>query len=136
MSGPRAARGFSLVVTLFVVLVLAALAAFALQIGVTQQQTVNFGLLNARAQAAADSGIQYGANQALVAASCPASTTLNPAAVGLPGFTLIVTCSASAHQIAANTYQAYVLTSTAQYGAYGASDYVSRTSSLTVNNAP
>jgi MSHA biogenesis protein MshP len=130
------ARGFSLIVTLFVILVLAGLGAFALQVALTQQQTASFGLLNARAQAAANSGIEYGANQALLASSCPASTTLNLTAIGLAGFAVTVTCSASTHDIKGTLYQAYVLTATAQLGTYGTSGYVAGSATRTVTNAP
>jgi Tfp pilus assembly protein PilX len=132
----RGARGFSLIVTIFVILVLAALGAFAVRIGITQQQTMNFSLLNARAQSAADSGIEYGANQALLGANCSASTVLNLAAPGLSGFTVTVTCSASAHNVAGTIYQAYALSATAQHGTYASSDFVQRTATRTVSNAP
>jgi MSHA biogenesis protein MshP len=132
---PRSA-GFSLIVTIFVILVLAGLGAFAMRLGLTQQQTVNFSLLDARAQSAAASGIEYGANQALMGANCAPSTTLNPGAPGLAGFTITVTCSASTHNVAGMVYQAYLLSATAQHGTYGTSDFVQRTSTRTVTNAP
>lgn len=139
-SRPQAERGFSLIAAIFVILVLGALAAFAVRVGATQQQTADFALLNARAQAAADSGIEFGANQALVHGSCPAAaSTLNLTAVGLAGFTVTVTCTVTNHQIGAapaTTYQAYALTSVAQLGTYGTSGYVARTAARTVNNAP
>jgi len=137
--GARGARGFSLIAAIFVILVLGALAAFAVRVGATQQQTADFALLNARAQAAADSGIEFGTNQALLHGSCPAAaTTLNLTAVGLKGFTVTVTCTVTNHQIGAlpTTYQAYALTSVAQLGTYGTSGYVARTAARTVNNAP
>jgi MSHA biogenesis protein MshP len=122
---------------IFVLLVLTALAAFAVRVGTTQQQSVAFDVLIARAQAAADSGIEYGANQALRPPhQCPASTVVTPTAATLSAFTITVTCSASTHQIGAVTYNAYVLQSTAQLGIYGSPDYVARTSSRTVNDAP
>jgi MSHA biogenesis protein MshP len=129
-------RGFSLIAAIFVILVLAALGAFALRIGVTQQQTAMFDLSIARAQAAADSGIEYGANRALKAATCAATTTLSPTAPGLSGFTITVTCSASTHNITGIAYQSYSLTSTARRGNYGAPDFVSRPVTRTVTNAP
>ena len=132
----RAARGFSLLVTLFVILVLAALAAFAVRIGATQAQSVDFGLLNARARAAAASGIEYGANRALHAATCAPSTTLNLTAVGLKGFSVIVTCSASMHTVSGTSYEAYLLTATAQRGTYGSPDFVQASATRSVNNAP
>jgi len=139
-TGPRAAGGFALIAAIFVILVLAALAMFAVRIGATQQQTADYALLNARAQLAADSGIEYGTNQALVHGSCPGpATTLNLSAVGLNGFTVTVTCTVTNHQIGAappTTYHAYVLTSVAQLGVYGTSGYVARTAARTVNDAP
>jgi MSHA biogenesis protein MshP len=138
--GPRAAGGFALIAAIFVILVLAALAMFAVRIGATQQQTADYALLNARAQLAADSGIEYGINQALVHGSCPGpATTLNPGAAGLKGFTVRVTCTVTGHQIGAappTTYHAYALTSVAQLGTYGTSGYVARTATRMVNDAP
>lgn len=132
--------GFSLVVAIFVVLVLAGLAMFALRVTATQQQTADFSLLNARAQAAAAAGIEYGVNQALVAASCPAAAAiLNLNAVGLRGFTVTVTCVVTNHLIGptpGTTYHAYAITSVAQLGIYGTSGYVARTRSRTVTDAP
>jgi len=132
----RAARGFSLLVTLFVILVLAALATFAVRIGATQAQSVDFGLLNARARAAAASGIEYGTNRALHAASCAPSTTLNLTAVGLKGFSVTVTCTASTHMVSGTNYQAYLLTAAAQRGTYGSPDFVQASETRSVNNAP
>lgn len=140
-AGTRTIRGFALIAAIFVILVLAALAAFAVRIGATQQQTADFGMLNARAQAAADSGFEFGANQGLIHGSCPgaaAPTTLNLTAVGLKGFTVTVTCRPTNHQIGAGptTYHAYALTSVAQLGTYGTSGYVARTVVRTVTDAP
>lgn len=132
----RTARGFSLLVTLFVVLVLAALAAFAVRIGATQTQSVDFGLLNARAQAAAASGIEYGANRALQAAICLPSKTVNLTATGLQGFSVTVTCSASMHTVSGKSYESYLLTATAQRGLYGSPDFVQASETRSVNNVP
>ena len=125
------AAGFSLIATVFVLLVLAALAAFAVKVGTAQQQTLDFGLLTARAQAAADSAIEYGAYLSVVTDTCVSG------AVGLPaqsfaGFTVTLQCARSAartvsgHCPPANC-RAYTLTAIAQYGTYGNPDFVSRT---------
>jgi MSHA biogenesis protein MshP len=121
---------------IFVLLVLTALAMFAVRVATTQHQSVAFDVLIARAQAAADSGIEYGANQALRASQCPTSIVVTPTAASLNGFTITVTCSVSTHQIGAVTYHAYVLQSTAQQGTYGSADFVARTVSRTINDAP
>jgi hypothetical protein len=125
-------------VVIFVMLVISALGIFALRVGITQQQTEVFGLLEARAQAAADSGIEYGANRALKSGVCLATTTFNLTAPGLQGFSVTVKCTPTTHRVVVNnpTYQTYSLVSTARRGNYGTADYVSRTSTRTVTNAP
>jgi Tfp pilus assembly protein PilX len=129
-----------LVVTVFVLLILAALATFAFRIALNQQETATFDLLNTRAQAAADSGIEYGANMVLKGSWCllPTSRTFALTAASLTGFTVTVTCSVTLHQIGAGptTYHAYALQSTAQRGTYGSAEFVARTSTRTVTDAP
>ncbi|HEY6923951.1 MAG TPA: hypothetical protein VI653_10810, partial [Steroidobacteraceae bacterium] len=111
---------------IFVLLVLTALAAFAVRVGANQQQLVAFDVLIARAQAAADSGIEYGANLALRGSpsQCLGSTPVPLMAATLSGFTVTVKCSPSPpHRVGAGTHQAYFLQSTAQQGTYGSADY-------------
>jgi MSHA biogenesis protein MshP len=129
------ARGFSLVAALFLIVVVAALGAFAVRIGASQQQTVNLSLLSARALAAANSGIEFGAYQALNASSCVAATlTLTEA--GANGFSVAVTCSASAHAESGGTVNIYRIDATATAGTYGMPDYVSRHVYATFASAP
>lgn len=126
MRGPRSQRGFSLIAAIFLIVVLAALGTFASLVAMTQQQTVSFAVLEAQAQAAANSGIEYGANRALNAAICANSTTLN-----LSGnFTVVVTCAATSHVAVAMPLPklSYALTSTATRGIYGKPDFVWRQS--------
>ena len=130
-------RGFSLVIAIFVVLVLATLGAIAVRLGVTQQQAADFGLLEIRAQAAAEAGIEYGVNRALKAGSCPASVTLNPAAPGLLGYVVSVSCSPTpAHLVLGVARQTYVVSATAKRGTYGNADFVARSVTRTATNAP
>jgi MSHA biogenesis protein MshP len=135
--GARASRtrGFSLVAALFLIVVVAALGAFAVRIGASQQQTVNLGLLTARALAAANSGVEFGAYQALDAGSC-VNVTLNLAEAGLNGFTVAVTCSASAHAESGGTVNVYRIDATATMGTYGMPDFVSRHVYATFSSAP
>ena len=130
----RRQSGFSLVAAIFLIVVLAALGAFAVQVAMTQYQGSNLELLEARAQAAAEAGIEYQANLALqrVPASCLASNTLNLRATAgaLAGFVVQVTCTSTTHQIytgaTPTTYTVYALTATASNGTYGTQDYVMR----------
>ncbi len=128
-------RGFSLVAAIFLIVVIAALGAFAVRIGASQQQTVSLELLSARALSAAQSGIEFGAYQALDASSC-ANTTLNLAEAGLNGFTVDVTCAATAHAESGGTVNVYRIDATAYAGTYGMPDYVSRHVFATFTDAP
>jgi MSHA biogenesis protein MshP len=120
--------GFSLVAALFLIVVVAALGAFAVRIGASQQQTANLALLTARALAAANSGIEYGAYQALKPVSSCVSATLNLTEGGLNGFTVNVTCSVTTHTESSATpnVNIYRIDATASAGIYGMPDYVSR----------
>ena len=133
-AAPRAREGgFSLIAAIFLIVVLAALGMFAVRISATQQQTTNFAILEARAAAAAQAGIEFGANRALATpSSCVGSSTLNLSEAALTGFTVKVTCTPHT----ALPYHSYVLGSTATKGVYGKPDFVSRTATRTVTDAP
>lgn len=141
----RAARqtGFSLVAAIFLIVVLAALGAFAVQVAMAQYQSATLDLLEARAQAAAEAGLEYGANLTLqatprICATASRNTfTLTQAA--LAGFVVTVTCTPTTHQIyspSMSTWTVYTLASTATSGAYGDADYVTRRVSRNVTLAP
>ena len=120
--------GFTLVGTVFIITVLAALAAFLVTITGTQQSAALYSLQGARAYAAAQSGIEWGARQAVVDLhACPPSPTTITPALGAPGnFTITVTCAATSVTEGANTYNVYNLTSKATSGSASTSDLVNR----------
>ena len=145
----RAARqaGFSLIAAIFLIVVLAALGAFAVQVAMAQYQSANVEFLEARAQAAAQAGIEYGANRALhVAPACASgntSKTFTLTGGALAGFVVTATCAARTHQIYSTvppagfkTYTVYALAATASRGTYGKPDYVARTVTRNVTDAP
>ena len=123
---PRSQRGFSLIAAVFLITVLAALGTFAVRISITQQQTVNFAVLEAQALAYANSGIEYGANRALQASSCLGSTPMTLGGT----FSVTVTCAPVNHASPPSPPNpakwSYALTSTATRGIYGQPDYVFR----------
>lgn len=129
-------QGFSLVAALFLIVVVAALGAFAVRIGAGQQQAVNLELLGARALAAANSGIEFGAFRALPPTSSCVSATLNLTEAGANGFTVDVTCSVTAHTEALTPVNVYRIDATAYAGTYGMPDYVSRHVYATFTNVP
>lgn len=129
---PRREAGFSLVAAVFLIVVLAALGAFAVQVAMTQYQSANVELLEVRAQAAAEAGIEYAANLALQSSpTCAGNTSLSLPPAALAGFVVTVTCSATAHPIGT----VYALTATATLGSYGTPDYVARKVTRSVTTA-
>jgi MSHA biogenesis protein MshP len=135
MSTRVAMRGFALVPALFLIVVLGALAVIAVRVGTGQQQAVTMSLEEARALAAAQAGIEWGAYQSLDGGACAASTTLNLTEASLAGFTVTVTCTASTFANGAATANSYVLKSTAVTGIYGQPGYVRRGVSGTFSSA-
>jgi len=133
--GRAGARGFALVPALFLIVVLGALAVIAVRVGTAQQQAVTMSLEEARALAAAQAGIEWGAYQSIDAGACAASTTLNLMEASLAGFTVTVTCTASTFANGAATAHSYVLTATAVIGTYGQPGYVRRVVSGTFSSA-
>ncbi|MGI9248618.1 MAG: pilus assembly protein MshP [Woeseiaceae bacterium] len=126
--------GFSLVPALFLLVVLAALGIVAVRLAGVQQQTVVLAMQSGRAYAAARSGIDWSAHQALVNGSCAASTlTLTEA--GLAGFSVDTNCSSTSHTEGPNTVRVYVIDAFAWSGSYGTPDYVSRRIRSTVTDA-
>jgi len=89
----RTERGFAIVTAIFLIVILAALAAFAVSVFRVQQAGASLDLMGARAFQAAQAGIDWGAWQVLQnGGACAAITPLT----GLPGvlgeFTVTVTC--------------------------------------------
>jgi MSHA biogenesis protein MshP len=134
-------RGVVLIAALFLIVVLAGLGLFAMRLGAGQQQSVNLTLLGARAQAAADSGVELGANRAIKGAGCvpllPLTTTVSVTLTeaALSGFNVTVVCSHSSQTVGAVTYDVYELSAFGQSGTYGAPAYVARTASRTVSTS-
>lgn len=134
MSRRKLQNGFSLVPALFLLVVLAALGVVAVRLAGVQHQTVVLAMQSGRAYAAARSGVDWSAYQALVNGSC-AAATLNLTEAGLAGFSVDTTCSSTVHSEGPNTVRVYVIDAFAWSGSYGNPDYVSRRIRSTVTDA-
>ena len=133
--GRSTQRGFSLVSAIFLLVVLAALGAYAVRIGTLQQQTVTAGLRGAQAFHAARAGIAWGARRALAEGWC-GSATLPLTEAGTSGFTVTVSCAQSAHPEGSGPpINVYVFEARAEAGVYGGPDYVSRRVQAKVTDA-
>jgi MSHA biogenesis protein MshP len=129
----RAAAGFALIPALFLIVVLGVLAAIAVRVSVGQTQVVAMSLQQARALAAAQAGIEWGANRALSGAC--GGITLNLNEQSLAGFQVVVTCTATAFSEGGATLNSYTVVSTSSIGTYGTSDYVRRVMRATFTDA-
>lgn len=126
--------GLSLVSALFLLVVLAGLAAVAVRIAGVQQQTVVMAMRSARAYAAARAGVEWAAYQALTSGTC-AATTLNLTEAGLAGFAVDVTCDSTSHVEGSSSNTVYAIEAFARSGAYGTPDYTSRRIRTSVTDA-
>jgi MSHA biogenesis protein MshP len=124
----RRQRGMSILVALFVIVVVALLAAFAVTVGGAQRQAQTTSLQANRAMAAARTGIEWGFYRAR-GGWCNGPGQLQNLALNegaLRGFTVRVTCDGYQHT-AGTTYFSFDISATASYGTYGSVDFASRT---------
>ena len=87
----RRARGFVLVLALFLIVSLAAIGAYLLKVSNVQVETAVMDEQGARAYQAARAGIEWGAYQVLRNSSCP--TTGFALSGSLAGFRVNVACT-------------------------------------------
>jgi len=92
MKTPRARAGFALPSAIFLLVILAALAAFVLSVSTTQHAGAALDIEGARAYQAARAGIEWGVFQSLRNASC-GDASLGFAGTGLAQFTVAVRCT-------------------------------------------
>jgi MSHA biogenesis protein MshP len=125
MTAQRAQQGFSLVAAVFLLVVLAALGAYAVRLTVFQSQTVTSGLRAAQAYQAARSGAAWAAYRAVNGGVC-APATLALTEGGTAGFNVTVNCTQLSYVEGTTTYRVFVIDVRATSGAFGSADYVSR----------
>lgn len=129
-------RGFALVAAIFIVVVLAMLGIMMVTIGGMQRATASAAVQGARAFYAARAGIEWGTFQAMPpTSSCVASSSFTLSVPGLNGLNVTVQCTSTQHRERNDTYNVYVINSTATSGNFGDADYVTRTLQVTVTNA-
>jgi MSHA biogenesis protein MshP len=126
---PRAQRGAALIVALFVLVVLAAMGAFAVRVNMMQQHDATLDLQEERAQAALNAGIEYAAAQ-LLASPANNCATLAPLPNFVGGFTVrfvgATPCSLVQYQVNGVTVNVYTVNLESTQGAYGAPEFVAR----------
>lgn len=108
----RCQGGFALATAIFIVVVLAALAAFLLSLSTLQQGQSALDVQGARAYQAAKSGVEWAVYRAIRDSNCAASTPLALPG-GLSEFTVTVQCSDSPYSEAGSGGNIYLITATA-----------------------
>lgn len=136
-------KGFSLVTAIFLLVVLASLMGYMVNLRIVQQSTIVMSAQGASAFQAARAGLEYGIFQALNNATCNAGNTLTftSADLSLSPFIVDLSCSLSTHVEGVRQVNVYELSANASRGNYilGADvnpDYVSRLIKVTLSNEP
>lgn len=135
----KKARGFTLVSAIFLLVVIAALGAFAVTVSTTQHQTSAMDVQGARAYQAARAGIEWGVYQALrggaFRVTCEAGAASQPLGAlpgTLAGFAVVVQCTHDSAAEDDKTVHMYRLTSTATQGTPATANYIERQLSATL----
>ena len=125
--------GSALFAALFLLIVVGALGAYAVRLGVNAVHADSLQLLQVKAEAAAVSGLEFASNRAF-GGSCaigPTAVNLN-VSPELRSFAVNVTCNS----ILSGAERVYELSATATTGGYGSPDFVQRTLVRRVTNIP
>ena len=159
MSAARRSSGFTLISAIFLLVVLAALGAYMVTISGVLHATTSHTVIAARTYYAAKSGLEWAINRAVntdtgsaallrtpllacAITSTATTTTTLPADASLPDITIRITCTYSRHEdgdcpggaSGSDPFNVAVITSTAEYGAFGNPDYARRRLEATVSN--
>lgn len=130
-------RGFLLPAAIFLVVILAALGAYAVNISTLQQAGSAQDVQGARAYQMARAGVEWAAFQVLAPGTadlgnCPASPTV----LSMEGFAVSVSCTRSAdyfEQGTDHTIATYDIVATATFGTAGTSGYIERQVQVTLS---
>lgn len=127
MKPARQQRGFSLMSAIFIVVVVAMIAGYAVSIGNAQRGGSVRSLVATRAGFAAQSGLDWAVAVVTETHACvPGGSTVKPDGPGLDGFVVAVDCVAVAVVEGTVPYTIFTLDVVASRGAEGSEDFVRR----------
>ncbi len=130
-------NGFTLITAIFLLVVVALLSVYMLNLRTVQQQTLVYGVQGVRAMQAARTGIEWGIKRSLDTDNCPTTNLVFTAPdAALSAFTSTVTCTESAHTERSTDFKTFQLRAVAETGNYGTLDYVSRLMEVSVSEPP
>lgn len=131
-----AQRGFSLVAAIFLIVIIALVAAFMVTIGSVQRTTSAYSVVGARNYVAASSAVEWAVHHVLSGPACFPSPTTFPLDSSSGTFQITLTCAATPVTEGAIDYIVFDIMATAEYGTSGQDDYFSRTLAASVSSAP
>jgi len=124
-------RGFALIGALFVLVVVAALGAFAVRINMTQQHDADLDLQQLRAEAGLNSGVEYAATRLLA----PGANCGNLANLNVGGYAVTFNaCARVQYVVNSATVNVYTVTLTSSRGVYGTPEFLARTATVRVSS--
>ena len=136
----RREDGFSLVLAIFILVVLAVLGVYMVTLSGVQAFTPAYAVRGAQAYQAADSGIEWGIYEATEATTPPGGCDTFPSPTGkvlnIGDFKVTVTCSATPFSEGGDNFNFYKITALAQTGTYGQPGYISRQVETKVTGSP
>lgn len=118
----RQQRGLSLITAIFIVVMLALIALFAVRSLGSQQAQNNQALIGLRAEYAARAGLQWGAAQALL----PVSSCVGGSNLVIEGVAVTVNCVPTDVVEAGVPYRVFAISVLAQSGVLGQPEYAQR----------
>ncbi len=129
-------RGFGIISAIFIVVVVALIAAFMAGIGAAGRTASSYAVVGMRAHQAARSGVEWGVHQVLGNLANP-DCFASPASFAIPGaagggFTVRVTCFETEVTEGASSYSIFDIDAVAEVGSAGADDYFRRELSASV----
>jgi MSHA biogenesis protein MshP len=123
----RKQHGFTLVMAIFILVVLALLGAYMSRLTGVQRAVASDALQGARAYLAAKAGLGWATSKLSGVGTC--ADVNAQTAMSIPdnaGFTVALSCTSSTFQEGANTVNVYRINTKSQYGTYGDADYIYR----------
>lgn len=128
----RQQRGLSLITAIFIVVVLALIALFAVRSIGSQQAQNNQALIGLRAEYAARAGLQWGAAQALL----PVSSCVGGTNLVIENIAVTVSCVATNVIEAGDPYQVFAINAQAVSGVLGQPEFAQRRLTARFSNKP
>ncbi len=135
----RTEHGFSIITAIFLIVVIALVAAFMVSIGNVQRTTSPFSMIATRAHFAALSGVEWSVHRVLENPAAPACfatpVTFALAGPGSGNFSVTCTCVETEVTEGADDYSVFDLEVTAEFGSSGQEDYFRRVVAASVSTA-